>query len=258
MKILLSAIFALFAPLSASSAPLEDNSFLLEEAYNQEPGVYQFIQVYQFNKTSPAETTETYAFTVEAPLYSQRHQLSFTMPFQTLETTGTRNSGIADTFVHYRYSLLDKKDFTATPRISVILPTGKKESGLGTGSIGAQFAAALSLNLNEYFVTHWNMGFTLVPSAKTVSNNFAASLVYLFNDNLNFLVEFFNESKETADDTGTKSRSESYYINPGVRYAHNFGETQLVPGISFPVGVAASEAEDYGILLYLSLEGKPF
>ena len=34
---------ALFLPFHAVAGPIQDNSFLLEEAYNQDPGVVQHI-----------------------------------------------------------------------------------------------------------------------------------------------------------------------------------------------------------------------
>lgn len=251
-------IFLSFLISSALAESISDNSFLLEEAYNQEPGVYQLIQTYQFIKTDDTNSTGTYALAVEMPLGSEKHQLSVTMPVQNNEVASKKNSGVADTALAYRYQLFSHENFVFTPRASLLIPTGNKDDGFGTGAVGLQIAAALSLQLQKYFVNHWNFGFTFGPHAKTVSTNFATSLVWLFSDTLNFLTEFVHTSNETAAAGGTKSRTESYYLNPGVRFAHNFGETQVVPGISFPIGIASSEAEDYGILVYLSVEGKPF
>ena len=56
---------------------IEDNSFLIEEAYNQEDGVFQYIQSYEYSK----KTNEwLYTFTHEMPLPNLYHQFSYTVP----------------------------------------------------------------------------------------------------------------------------------------------------------------------------------
>src|SRR5688500_8196222 len=59
------------------AAPIEDNSFLVEEAYNQERGVVQHINT--FSRATGA-TGWMYTFTQEWPLAGQKHQLSYTVP----------------------------------------------------------------------------------------------------------------------------------------------------------------------------------
>ena len=46
-KLLVILASSLFFTAIASAEKVEDNSFLVEEAYNQEEGVVQFIQLYQ-------------------------------------------------------------------------------------------------------------------------------------------------------------------------------------------------------------------
>ena len=75
-----------------AKGPIEDNSFLLEEAYNQEPGVIQHIQAWQYLKTA---RTWGYAFTEEWPAPGRRHQLSFTLPVQKMPEPD-RVSGLGD------------------------------------------------------------------------------------------------------------------------------------------------------------------
>ncbi|HPS72404.1 MAG TPA: hypothetical protein PLM70_09135 [Bacteroidales bacterium] len=53
---------------------IEDNSFLLEEAYNQEAGVIQHISTFQYDLMR----SWNYSFTQEWPVPNQKHQLSFT------------------------------------------------------------------------------------------------------------------------------------------------------------------------------------
>lgn len=75
MKLLnaLSALMILFAVLflgetstfSEEAKKIQDNSFLIEEAYNQEPGVVQHIQLFQYLKKSKEWL---YTFTQEWPV----------------------------------------------------------------------------------------------------------------------------------------------------------------------------------------------
>lgn len=52
---------------------IQDNSFLLEEAYNQEAGVVQHIQSFMYLKKSK---DWIYTFTQEWPVPKETHQLS--------------------------------------------------------------------------------------------------------------------------------------------------------------------------------------
>jgi hypothetical protein len=63
---------------SLSSGPLEDNSLLIEEAYNQEAGVVQHILLTQWDRKSEDWVT---TFTQEWPVPDETHQLSFTVPY---------------------------------------------------------------------------------------------------------------------------------------------------------------------------------
>jgi hypothetical protein len=56
---------------------IEDNSFLIEEAYNQEEGVIQYIQAYQYSNRTK---NWNYTFTNEIPMPNQTHQFSYTVP----------------------------------------------------------------------------------------------------------------------------------------------------------------------------------
>src|ERR1700694_558365 len=85
-----------FTPLTSQA--IQDNSFLLEEAYNQESGVVQHIS--SFIRSSSGNWT--YSFTQEWPLGGIRHQLSYTIPIQHAYPTGT---GLGDIALNYRYQL---------------------------------------------------------------------------------------------------------------------------------------------------------
>ena len=71
---------------------IEDNSFLIEEAYNQAPGVVQHIfqSVYS---SGPRQRGWAFAFTQEWPIGGQDHQFSYTVPgWIEVSRTATRES----------------------------------------------------------------------------------------------------------------------------------------------------------------------
>ena len=110
------------------AAGIQDNSFLIEEAYNQEAGVIQHI-----NTVRRLGKDWFYTFTQEWPIGSQAHQFSYTVPYSWLKTDTGRESGFGDLQLNYRYQLsMESTDRPAiAPRFSVILPTGNEDEGLG-------------------------------------------------------------------------------------------------------------------------------
>lgn len=241
---------------------IQDNSFLLEEAYNQEDGVIQEIQTFKYMKGD----TWSYSFTQEWPLPTQMHQFSYTVPLERLGEDDGAHTGLGDMALNYRYQLLFKEgEMACSPRLSLILPTGDDQNGLGNGTVGYQVNLPISLRLNERFVTHWNLGLTFTPDAREpggekadiLNTNYGMSLVYLVNRNLNVLVEFVGTAEQTVVANGVTTSQNSFLINPGLRYAIDFENLQIVPGISVPIGVGPSKGE-YGVMAYLSFEHKLF
>ncbi len=78
-----------------SSSPISDNSFLIEEAYNQEPGVVQHINTFARENGG---ASWAYSFTQEWPLVSELYQLSYTVPVLHDEGLGTGVGDIALNF----------------------------------------------------------------------------------------------------------------------------------------------------------------
>jgi hypothetical protein len=231
---------------------IQDNSFLLEEAYNQEDGVIQHIQMFQYYKKSK---DWFYSFTQEWPVPKQAHQLSYSIPVSHINSTDS--TGIGDVLLNYRYQAVSKASIALSPRFSLILPTGDSKKGLGTDAVGYQVNIPLSVELSNTFVTHWNLGATYTPNAKDSAGeksdnlgfSYGASLIYLVSENANLMFEAVGTSTETGGGT-----TNTFFINPGVRFAINCKSgLQIVPGLSMPIGVGPSEGE-YGGLLYLSFE----
>ena len=243
-----------FLPLTAQ---IQDNSFLLEEAYNQESGVVQHISSF----TRSSDGAWAYSFTQEWPLGGIRHQLSYTVPIQHADTAGT---GLGDIALNYRYQLAGNPEArtAVAPRLSLLLPTGDDRKKRGSGGLGFQGNLPVTLVLSPKWATHWNAGATVTPSARsalgakatTTDFNLGASLIWLLRPSLNLLVETVWLSEQLVEGEGQATREESGFISPGIRVAFNFaGGLQIVPGVAYTIGVAPEGAED-SLFLYLSFE----
>ena len=255
------SVFAVLATVSSSAslltAQIQDNSFLLEEAYNQDRGIVQHIST--FSRSSGGDWL--YSFTQEWPLGGIYHQLSYTIPLQRNRGTGT---GLGDIALNYRYQLIGKpqSSLLMAPRLTLLLPTGREEVGRGTGGVGLQGNFPLTLIAGSRLVTHWNAGLTLTPSARntvgdratTSSFNIGASVVGLIRSDLNFMLEgLWLSTQEVAGASGTR-RENSAYLNPGIRWAFNYKSgLQVVPGLAYTFALGPSTDRD-ALFLYLSFE----
>lgn len=235
--------------------PIEDNSFMLEEAYNQEAGVVQHIFTYERD----FDTRDwTLALEQEWPLWSQRHQFSYEIPLQaTLDPALSKVTGIGDISLSYRYQLLGMEDHDVAfaPRASVIIPTGDPDKNLGNGGIGFELGLPLSVVLGESFVAHTNLVAGVTPNAAPPINEELAdihlgqSVIWLPFPKFNLLAEaVYSKAFYGGEDAG-----DSFIVNPGVRWAHDLDNgLQIVPGISVAVELGAESTSQ--IFIYLSLE----
>jgi hypothetical protein len=223
-----------------TAAPIADNSFLVEEAYNQEPGVVQHIGT--FARPDGGGGWD-FSFTQEWPLRGMRHQLSYTVPLANADGLGT---GLGDVGLNYRYQLagMDGGPLAVAPRLTALIPTGSEDEGRGSGSLGLQTNLPVSYALGPALVTHWNAGFTLL-SASSPTYNLGGSAIWLLHPSFNLLLEGV---------WSTTGGAESAFLNPGIRLAHDLaGDLQIVPGLAYTVGLGPSSGED-GLFLYLSFE----
>jgi len=248
---------------SGSDSPkIQDNSFLVEEAYNQEFGVVQHIQNFQRYWNSK---DWIYTFTQEWPVdASPRHQLSYTLIALHSGDQPASGAGFGDVILNYRYQLLGNGESKVAfaPRFSVLLPTGDYRLGRGAGGAGIQGLLPLSFVVTRKLVTHWNVGTTIIPNAKnalgetgtTFGYNFGQSFVWLAHPRFNVLLEtVFNRSQQLTAPKTTQWTSD-LLLSPGIRWAYNFKNgLQIVPGVAVPFGVGPSSGEK-GVFVYLSFE----
>jgi hypothetical protein len=256
---LISALLGLLpAEKTLCEDKIADNSFLIEEGYNQEEGVVQHISFFDWN---PDNETWDYTFTQEWPIASQDHQFSYTIPISRVSASSTE-TGVGDLLLNYRYQAVLKTDVAFAPRFSLILPTGDVDEGLGNDAIGYQINLPLSVELSESVSMHWNLGATFTPEnkaqtggrANTTSFNYGASFIYFLTPTANLMVEMLGASEEETLSEDATSHDTSFFISPGARFAINLESgLQIVPGVAVPLGLGDSEGE-YRVIGYLSFE----
>lgn len=235
--------------------PIRDNSFLIEEAYNQEPGVVQHILL--FGRDRATRDWEL-GFTQEWPFLSQDHQLSYSVP---LVRTGGR-SGVGDVALNYRYRWLARPRSESVIRVSALLPTGSAERGTGAGGAGVEVNVPVSMEIGRALAAHWNVGGSVIPSARAGDGSrgaanevFAgASVIWLLHPGLNLLAESVWSRAESPAIGGTRTLETSLTLVPAIRGAINLRSgAQIVPGAGLTLD-ARDGMRVSGVLLYLSFE----
>jgi hypothetical protein len=240
-------------------SPIMDNSFLIEEAYNQENGVIQHISVYTRATDGGAWA---YSFTEEWPVASQRHQLSLSLAALQIDGDDGAEYGVGDVALNYRYQLAAGSRLWFSPRLSLLVPSGDSSRGLGAGGWGLQANLPVSVRVARWLVSHTNAGYTAVRRAEDVTGASADTsalalgqgFVFLLGSRFNLMLEGVWSDYEVIAAEGAVEGRRSAFVSPGLRFAFDFPSgLQIVPGIAFPIGVGPSDGER-SVLLYLSLE----
>ena len=241
---------------------IQDNSFLIEEAYNQGPGVVQHILNILHGASRHAGATNddlSFVFTQEWPFFSQTHQLSYTVPYTFFDEGGRNDSGLEDISLNYRVQLLMESGNVpaVAPRLTLIVPTGNADKDLGSDAVGYQLNLPVSKIVSDRWTVHFNAGATLFPDVDNhdlLSHNLGASVVYAVTPNFNLMLESVANWDEEVADNGRTSREAAVVISPGLRYAFNHAnEAQTVIGIAAPIGLTRA-ALDVSVFIYASFE----
>jgi len=257
LLVLAAASASAQADSAAAAEPIQDNSFLVEEAYNQDPGVVQHISNFARDRGGDW----AYSFTQEWPLGGVRNQISYTIP---LVHAGDETR-IGDVMVNYRYQWIGDADarVAVAPRLTAILPTGSARRGFGAGAFGVQGAIPLSVVVvDRVLVAHSNVGVTYFSRAQDPAGNrgattsffLAQSAVWLVRPMFNLLVEGVWARDQFVTGPNSTDTEERAVISPGIRFGWNLpGGVQVVPGIAVPFGIGPSEGER-ALFLYFSVE----
>lgn len=214
---------------------ISDNSFLVEEAFNQDAGVFQNILV--FNRASGRAFS--LEFTQEWPVGSIKHQLSYTIPVEAFKpaTDGSFEFERGTVAINYRYQLLEEtaSQPAFSPRISLLNTPG---------DWGFQVNLPLSKQLGELYM-HGNAGYTRIASNGAA--HLAGSVIHRTAEMVHLMLESVFRADEYGDGLN------SLILSPGVRAGWNFGEKQLVAGVAVPFGLLDLD-ENKALLLYMSYE----
>lgn len=228
------ASLAVAEPLAAQDKwEILDNSFLVEEAFNQEEGVFQNILTWTRVRTHSWQA----AFTQEWPVPGVNHQLSYTVPFARSDGVG----GLNDVMLNYRYQMLTEtaRRPAFAPRASLILPTGREADGLGDGTVGLEFNLPASKQFGPLYV-HANAGLRWLPDIER-RGFLAASGIWRATPMFNVMLEAVDQFDEGMT------------VSPGFRRAWNLGEKQIVFGLALPVSRSGGSSE-VSVLSYFSYE----
>ena len=258
--ILLFLMSSFVFPLTALAAPIEDNSFLIEEAYNQEEGVLQHI----FLLESFEDRAWGARFTEEIPISGMTHQASITVPYVDLGRQD-RERGLGDVDLGYRYQLLRNEHILVAPAVNLLLPTGDYKKGLGLGALGVRFLIPVTIPIAPQWVAHLNAGYLFHADAKNAVSQksdvhgtiSAASLIYRTSDVFDLMLEYYSETGEDVVGPGQTQETREIWFNPGFRYAANFADFQMVTGLAYMNGVGPTAGQT-GFSFYLSFEHKAF
>ena len=240
------------AVLAQDPAPdrfgIKDNSFLVEEAFNQEAGIFQNI----FVMTRSRDGVYDGSVTQEWPVLSMRHQFSFTMPFSAVSGHGA----VGDLMLNYRFQMWDGEGRLPafSPRLSVIVPTSATRRSMGGNDAGWQVNLPFSKAAGPVFF-HWNAGTTLRHEEQRdgatgdwsntpfVAGSAIGAITSMFNVVLESMVQW-----ERTD----LVRESSVTVSPGIRTGWNLGTKQVVVGVAVPV--TWSDRRDLAVLGYFSYE----
>jgi hypothetical protein len=181
-SLLLMLVLAQSASAPSDGPIVSDNSFLVEEAYNQEAAVVQHINMFERDWRSG---DWVYTLTQEWPVpHHARHQISYTL------------------------------------------------SGLDAGA-GAGFG---DMRQDD--------------DPRVADLRVAGSAVLLPYRRANVLVEVVSVRERVEAGHWETTNT----ISPGVRWAHQAGAVQIVPGIGLPVTFQRDTRTEWGLIGYLSFE----
>jgi hypothetical protein len=232
-----AAAIGICLPWPALAQPPEwkilDNSFLVEEAFNQERGIVQNI----FTWTLARSGEWGGSFTQEWPAPAMRHQLSYTIPFSRADGVG----GFNDVLINYRFQIAEGNagSTAIAPRLSVIVPTGNAGEGLGAGHPGVQANLPVSKPFGNLYV-HANAGVTWIRSFGSVTT-LAGSGIWQATPMFHLMLEAVEQIDVQA-----------FTLSPGFR--RGWGEEkQIVVGLAVPV-TWTDRATRAALLTYFSYE----
>ena len=247
-------VLSMAASAAAQVQPFQivDNSFLVEEAFNQEPGIFQNILTARRDEDDEWQMT----FTQEWPLFTQTHQLSFAAAVQGVSGA----SGFGDLYINYRWQALAETETVPafSPRLSLILGTGNASKGLGAGGNGWQVNLPVSKQFGDAYL-HWNAGFTHNPNAESDNGEYnlftphvAMSGIWRLRPMFNLMLESVVEFEQFVESAETR-REAVFTLSPGFRTGWGTAVPQTIVGVAIPIRTTEGRSSA-GVFGYFSYE----
>ncbi len=248
----------------------EDNSFLIEEAINQEKGILQHISNFYYDNLRSGNFV--YSFTQEIPITHLRHQLNYTLYYHVFNPKiNGSTGGFGDVSIGYHYMLSGKKEkLMVVPGFTLILPTGNAKAGSGAGGIGGQFSLSVTKRISHKLIANVNIGTTIISNANRYDSNLngsvlnyepnlqhsniGASIIWYQKRKFNWLLEYISNFTQEIKPDGTIDHKNFLTLNPGFRFAIDHPRMQIVPGLSTPLIFNNGNFNQVGIFFYLSFE----
>lgn len=222
---------------------IADNSFLVEEAFNQEAGVFQNILLIQ----TPTSREWSFEFTQEWPVGSIKHQLSYTIPLEVVKPPLSEEYEAArgTIAINYRYQLTmeDEHGIATSPRISLLLPLHDFADNLGF-----QINLPASKQFGNVYV-HANAGVTREANTDALFH-LAGSVIYRAWPMVHLMLESVLRPNAVETLNGLES---TWLVSPGLRAGLNFKDHQLVLGAAVPVGLL-NNYDTQRFIAYISYE----
>lgn len=250
----------------AQPTRISDNSFLIEEAYNQERGVVQHIvlleNIFAYrDKFSNDDMGMTFA--QEWPLGTQTFQGAYAV-------SSDREFDDVWLDLQLRYQMpMQDNPLAMAPYVKVAIPIGESV-GNDIDGVPIGIGLPISAMLSNYWTMHVNLAaeyfrwkeirvpvrganLLIENESAAVSGTIGASLIHSISPTFDVMLESLL-TKGLRDESRNREVEEEAFISPGFRQAWNFTSgAQMVGGLGFPIGLKG-DVPDIAGLLYLSFE----
>jgi len=231
---------------------ITDNSFLVEEAFNQEAGVVQNI----FGWSRDHSGVWQASFVQEWPLGGMTHQLSYSIPF----SGGSTSTHLDGVLINYRFQALEEGPGRPafSPRLSLMLPTGPHAEP--DDHPGLQVNLPFSKQAGDVYF-HGNAGLTWTHGVERgnaertdlTSPFLAASAIWRTTPMFHLMLETMLAWDDSILEDGDRGRVRTWTVLPGFRRGWNFGDRQVVIGLGLPI-TGMDGGTGVGVLTYFSYE----
>jgi len=254
--IAIAGVFALLNTPVSAQAPTEDQGpqqaeflFLMEDAYLEEHDEWEAALTVD-HRLRPSKTI----YTVELGYgVSDDLQIEIEVPFE----DRNRSSGFGDAEVGLDVALLQTDDgqpFQLTAGAAVVIPTGDKNDGIGTGDWGYELSLRAATHITPSVQVNLAAGHEALPNGGTAADavkewSAGVGLTWSVDDDAQIVSEFLHEREREEASDETEHEVENY-LSTGVI-------VEVVDGVSFGSATAfglSHDSDDIRILTKLQFE----